>query len=144
MSELAAFTGALVKVINCSAYGFDRPRGSPRTAPTCGSPTEVVNGQRNWTASTGALVKLITGSTYSFDHPDRRVLGRHPRVGRKPSQLRLLGDRGCSASTGRPRAGHPGFELRVQRIPTASPPTGLMCGSPITEPTAPPGLALTR
>ena len=70
VTELSATTGALVRVIRGSSYGFDEPKG----ITSDGNHIWVTNeGKGNsvteLSASTGALVKVISGSSYGFDSP---------------------------------------------------------------------------
>jgi hypothetical protein len=68
VTELLASTGALVKIISGSSYGFD----APDAITSYGTHIWVVNDGDSVTelsASTGALAKIISGSTYRFDGP---------------------------------------------------------------------------
>lgn len=70
VTELNASTGALVKVISGSAYGFD----DPDAVATDGDDVWVTNGMANSVtelgATTGRLVKIMARSAYGFEVPD--------------------------------------------------------------------------
>jgi DNA-binding beta-propeller fold protein YncE len=69
--ELSASTGALVRVITGSSYGFYE--SEPFGITSAGTHIWVTDGDGNsvteLSASTGALVRVISGSSYGFKYP---------------------------------------------------------------------------
>ena len=69
VTELDGSTGALVKVISGSSYGFN----CPDAVSSDSTHVWVANGSGNsvteLNGSTGALVKVISGSSYGFNYP---------------------------------------------------------------------------
>ena len=68
--ELAAATGALVKVISGSSYGFNGPYGVSSDGTHVWVANYGGNSVTELAAATGALVKVISGSSYGFNNPD--------------------------------------------------------------------------
>ncbi len=69
VTELSSSTGALVRVIRGSSYGFDYPEGIARNANHVWVVNSNGNSVTELSASTGALVWVISGSSYGFDDP---------------------------------------------------------------------------
>jgi len=68
--ELSETTGALMKVISGSSYGFDYPRAITSDGTHVWVANWYGNSVTELSASTGALVKFNNGSGYGFDDPE--------------------------------------------------------------------------
>jgi len=75
VTELSETTGALVKVISGSSYGFDDPEAITSDGTHVWVANEYGNSVTELSASTGALVKVIRGSSYGFNSPDAVTSG---------------------------------------------------------------------